>query len=444
MRGQRYNLGELGPMMVRIGVGAALAVFAVLLIVILGRSSGDSYEVTAVFDDVRGVIEGGDVTAGSIQVGTVTEVNFGDDGVPFVRMRVDEDFRLHQGAFANIRLASNVGAVNRSVDLEQGDAGLPELEDGATLGPSQTDQPVDLDLAVSTLDPATRADAARLLAGLDLAFRGRGDDFRRTLEHSSEAFNETANLLAEINLDSAAISSIVTDTGAVVSALAAQQTDLGEGAEQTASLLRIAAERQEQLRRTVELLGPGLRGSRLVLERLFGAVPNLRELVSGATPLVEELEPLAQLLPPTISALRPALDEANELVKEVPPALIASQPALEAILPLTEILDPTIGYLNPFLDHLRVRTPEIVGTFQLFNDGTANYDANGNVIRAGLINIQTPRHTEVIGPDESGPGVIASPFARIPGTPEGEPWMDYADSFIGGGPSLTPAPGGSQ
>ena len=89
-------------------------------------------------------------------------------------MTIDSDYKLNQGAFANIRLASNVGAINRFVELTQGDG--PELADGATLGPSQTDQPVDFDIATSTLDPKTREAAGRLLANLDKATLGRGDD----------------------------------------------------------------------------------------------------------------------------------------------------------------------------------------------------------------------------------------------------------------------------
>ena len=85
-------------------------------------------------------------------------------------MSIDSDFRLRQGAFANLRLASNIGVINRYVDLTQGEG--PELADGATLGPSSTDQPVDIDSATSTLDPATRERVGELLAELDAATRG--------------------------------------------------------------------------------------------------------------------------------------------------------------------------------------------------------------------------------------------------------------------------------
>ena len=161
----------------RAGVLAAIAVAVVALLWTVLRSDG-SYEVSAVFDDVRGLIEGGEVKAGGVGVGEVEEITFTDDGLPEVRMAIDSDFPLRQGAFANIRLASNIGAINRFVDLTQGEG--PELGDGATLGPSRTDQPVDLDLAVSTLDPRTRAEAGELLANVDAATRGRGPDIART------------------------------------------------------------------------------------------------------------------------------------------------------------------------------------------------------------------------------------------------------------------------
>ena len=112
----------------------------------------------AVFDDVRGLIPGGDVTAGAIVVGSVKEVSLNENDDPEVVMQINDDFKLHQGAFANIRLASNVGAVNRVVELTEGDPTSPELPDGAVLSGKQTDNPVDFDLAVSTLTPKVRGD----------------------------------------------------------------------------------------------------------------------------------------------------------------------------------------------------------------------------------------------------------------------------------------------
>ena len=142
-------MSRSGPSLARVSAVAALILAAIVLLTLL--TSDGTYRVSGVFEDVRGLIEGGEVKAGSAVVGSVETIEFNDDEMPVVTMKVDEDLELRQGAYADIRLASNVGGVNRFVDLEVGE-GEP-LHDGAMLGPSQTDQPVDIDLAVSELTP---------------------------------------------------------------------------------------------------------------------------------------------------------------------------------------------------------------------------------------------------------------------------------------------------
>lgn len=430
------RLGELGPLLTRAVTIAALAIVAVFAMVVLTRS-GDSYEVAAIFDDVRGLIPGAQVTAGFQKVGTVEDVYLdSDDGLAHVTMRIGGDFQLHQGTFANIREVSNVGAVNRVVDLTTGDESAPELGDGATLGPSHTDQPVDLDVAVSTLDPKTREDAAALLAGLDRSIRGRGNDLNRTLRHSSAALNETANLLGQVNSDDVAIQSLVDNASTVVQALAANSPELGATADRTATLLRVTAGRQLELQRSVQLLGPSLASARGTLEKLTAAVPSLRNLVAGAKPLVTELGPLSAVLPPASAALEPVLNETRKLVEASPNQLERLEPSLDRSLPLVHLLSDSVQQLNPFLEFLRIRIPEITSFFQVSGDATSDYDANGNLVRATVPLIQTDRHPNVIAPSENVPGRLAPPFIRTPGAIESEPWTDYADSYIGGGPLL--------
>lgn len=424
------RLSEIGPLASRIAAVAALAVATMVVALLLTRG-GDTYEVNAVFDDVRGLIEGGEVKAGSVNVGQVEEITIGDDGLPVVTMSVDDDYALRQGAFANLKVASNVGAINRYVDLEQGDG--EELGDGATLGPGRTDQPVDLDLAVSTLDPETRKELGIVLAGLDRATRGRGDDIDRTLQHSARALGETANVLALVAADEEALQTLVSSTSTVFGALAESPADLGAAAEQLAAVLEVAAARQVELRETAALFGPGLASARGAVERLHTATPNLRALLADTRPVVDELVPTGRALRPALAALLVVLDEAGALVREAPEQLEALKPVLAAAPAVVRRLDPISDGFNPFLDHMRARMPEILNFFVLAGDATSNYDANGNMIRSTAINIQFPRHPELIGPSDDGPGSVIRPFDRTPGTAEGEPWEDYPDSFIGGG-----------
>jgi phospholipid/cholesterol/gamma-HCH transport system substrate-binding protein len=428
----------IGAQVRRVAALAALAI-ALITVIVLAAGSRDTYRLQAVFDDVRGLIVGGKVTAGSQTVGSVTEIGFDTNGDPVVTMEIDGDFRVHRGAFADLRVGSNVGVVNRTVDLTEGDPTAPELDDGATLGPSSTDQPVDLDLAVSTLDPRTRENVALTIAGIERAIRDRGADFDRTLRHSAIALNESADLLAQVNADGEALRAILADGGRVVGALAEDPAALAGAAERTAALLETTGSRQLALQRSIELLGPSLAAGRDTVERVGAAIPSLRALAAGARPLIDELGPTVRLLPPAVSAARPFLRQSRLLVEEAPAALRAQRPFLRAAGPVIAKLGPTVELLNPLLDQIRVFTPETIGFFQNFADLLSNYDVNGHVVRNTFLPIQTgPRPSALaageIGPNDSGPGLLAQPFRRSPGVLEGEPWENFEDSFIGSGP----------
>jgi hypothetical protein len=103
----RDTLAEYSPVLTRIAAAAGVIALGVAFIVVLFGSRA-TYEVDAVFEDVRGLIPGGEVKAGAEVVGSVEDIDLNDDGLPVVTMSIDDDFRLNQGAFANLRLASNV------------------------------------------------------------------------------------------------------------------------------------------------------------------------------------------------------------------------------------------------------------------------------------------------------------------------------------------------
>jgi phospholipid/cholesterol/gamma-HCH transport system substrate-binding protein len=416
-------------MRARIAVVAGVVVAVVAIILVATRSQG-SYEVTAVFDDARGLIPGGEVKAGGIDVGHVESIGFTEDGLPEVRMRIDSDFRLHQGAFANIRLASNIGVINRFVDLSQGDG--PELADGATLGPSQTDQPVDLDQAVGVLDPEVRAAAAKILANVDVATKGRDEDIAQLLRYSGPALQETADLLREVTADQQALRTIVVQGRTVVGALASDPDHLGSSAERLAIALDTAASHQDELARTASAIGPALTSAHSTLAKLVDATPKLRDLVAAARPAVAQLGPTVDVLRPTLAALRPLLAAARRLAAPLKEQLAALKPVVAAALPVTKRLPGVLGGLTPILNQIRARAPEVVSFFTLAGDATSDYDVNGNMIRSTALLIQAARHPNEIPADSDQPGNIVRPFDRTPGAAEGEPWKRYWKSFIDG------------
>ena len=380
---------RIGPYATRVAAFTALGI-ALVVVLLLLAASRDTYEVRATFDDVRGLIPGGDVTAGALKVGTVTDVYLNENKDPEVVMQIDGDFEMHKGAFANIRLASNVGAVNRVVDLTEGDPTLPELGDGTMLSGAQTDQPVDFDLAVSTLTPKVRDDFGKLLAGLDDSLDGRGADFDRMLQSSSVTLNETANLLGTVNADGEALRTLVGEGQRVVSALAASPDDLGASADRLAQLLQATGNRQTELAQSVQLLGPALSNGRALLERTEKSVPNLSRLVDESGPLLDELGPFADQVVPSTRAAAPFLAQTRKLIEETPPALRKQVRFVMLAQPVMTRLKPLLDRLNPVADQMRVYAPETIGFFQNVADAASNYDRNGHLIRTLTLAANTP------------------------------------------------------
>ncbi len=427
---------RIGPYATRVVVISALVLAAFVLVWAITSSSRGSYEMKAQFDDVRGLIPGGEVRAGAVAVGEVTEVELGESDIPVVTFTVKDDFDLYEGATADIRLGSNVGAVNRAIELTEGDVTALKLEEGTVLTGEDTDQPVNFDLAVQTLTPSTRDDIRQMLTGLDKAIKGRGADFDRTLQTSAQAVTEAGLLLRQVNEDGEALRTLIGEGQRVVSALASDPAALGEAADRTALLLQTTGNRQAELAESTRSVGPALAGARQLLDRLATATPNLREFVKEARPAVTELQPLTRLLPEATDATGPFLEETRTLVERGPSDLHNFRPIIKAATPVTQqLLEVSEAGLLPLGQELRVYAPETIAAFQNFGAATGTYDAVGHILTTAGGNGQLglPPSTQLggeIGQDDCTPGQLVLPFIRTPGALGCDPWTDYKDSFI--------------
>ncbi len=407
----------------------ALALGLIAIVAVLLGSQSGQYHVSAIFDQVNGLVSGADVEVAGTKVGSVDAITLGADGLPHVRLAIDNDYRLRRGATANIRNSSVAGEVDRFVSLQAGSG--PVLADGSTLGLAQTDQPVEIDQVLATLDPRTAANVRAVLLGLDVSTRGRGGDIAATLVHSAAALGNTAGLLREVTSDGQALRTLVHQGSLVVQALARDPSRLGATVDTLAGLLHTTAARQAELASTAQLLAPGLQAPRLALARLDASITTLDAFVRAARPGVRELIPFSLALRPSLEAAPPALSELNALISRSPPDLRALAALLHALAPALRVLAPVLSSANPIVDQLRVRLPDLFSFFSNWADFTSNYDANGHGARVGLVFAPAPLNP--LGPHDNRAGSLRPPFVRDPGVLEGQPWTDYRKSFIGGG-----------
>jgi phospholipid/cholesterol/gamma-HCH transport system substrate-binding protein len=403
-------------------------VAAVAAILIILTSSASTYAVTAVFQQASGLIAGGRVLVGGVQVGEVRSVTLGTDGLPRVAMQIADSYRLRQGATANLLEFSNSGEVNRYVMLTTG-SGAP-LPNGAVIPTSQSDQPVEIDQLLSTLAPATRSELRSVLASLDSSSRGLSGAFRAALHHSAAAFGAVASDLGQVTQDGFALRTLVSKSSVVLSVLATNRTALAATVDQLSGLSAVTGRRESALASTVARLPAGLTSVRSALDTLRFALPQLDTFVRAAQPATEQLVPTLQQLDPTLTVARGAVHQAGELVRQSPEQLRALVPLLTAARP---VLDSLTAVLRPslvILDYARVYTPEIAGLLVDWASMTGDYDDLGHVFRV-LASVAPP--SNVARPlDSIAPGFLPPPFDRAPGSLAGTPWDNYASSFLSG------------
>jgi phospholipid/cholesterol/gamma-HCH transport system substrate-binding protein len=404
----------------------ALGVVALAVVALIARPQSRGYEVTAVFEQANGLVTGGRVWAGGAVVGDVSQIRLGADGLPRVRMRIDEGYALHRGATADLRLMSNSGELNRAIMLTTGKGA--RLRDGAIIPSTQTDQPVELDDALAAFTPRMRADFRHVIAQVDGTTSGLDDAFRAGLRESSGAFAETANLLRAVNTDGAALRTVVGQGRQVSGALAASRRQLGAGIEGLSGLLSRVSARRQQLRASLSTLPPALTSARSALDELRRGAPVLHRLLDASKPATAQLVPTSRLLRTTLAAAQPTLDDLATTVRSAPRDITALTPLLREAQPTLTTLNPLLRDVLPVLDLTRTYTPEVAGFLSNWTDIGSTYDAAGHGVRMMGSGPRPP--DKVVSPDRVDPGYIDSPYLRTPGALSDEPWRDYRQSSL--------------
>jgi ABC-type transporter Mla subunit MlaD len=404
----------------RLAYGALLGAAALIALLVLGRGP-DRRSVTGEFTDVRGLVTGAPVRLAGVSVGEVTRVWLGPDGWPRVRMAIDDDV---SAARAAVRLASLSGEWNSYVSVVQGPS-------TSFIARSRTTSPVQVDEALSTFNPATEASLRQLLGGLRTTLSGEGPALAATLRESQAGLDQVGALANDVGSDGGSLSLALQSSAAIASTLARRSPALGAAVDQGASLLHGIAVR-------ANALGTGLRGLPTGIDTATGTLQRAGALIAPATTLLKAAKPAIDELPATavelrdaLFAARPVLSRAAGVARTAPAAARAMTPVLHAAGPLLAVLAPVLRRMGPMLDQLRVRFPDAFSFFANWADFTSNYDANGHAARVGIV--LPPAPTNTLAPDSNGSGQLAPPYLRVPGSLEGQPWNDFAKSFVASG-----------
>jgi phospholipid/cholesterol/gamma-HCH transport system substrate-binding protein len=403
-------------------------------------SGGNSYTVTAVFENAGQLVKGNYVEVAGRPVGKVKSIELGDNAQARVKLSVGSGFDpLHHGTTAVIRASSLSGIANRYIELHPGPNSAPTIDDGGLIGADKTQAPVDLDQLFNTLDPKTRKGLQDIVQGGATQYRGKAAKAAAALHYFNPAISTSARVARELVLDRAAFQRFVANTADTVSALDERRDDLAALVVNANTTAKAIGDENVALGRALGLLPDTLRRANTTFVNLRATLDDLDVLVNASKPATKDLAPLFRDLRglvnesiPTIHDLRLLIrkqgpnNDLIELTSKMPKlAKIAKQTFPHDIAALTQSL-PVISYIRPY-------SPDLTGWLTKFGQSANPYDANGHYARIQPIFNQFQYSETPAGPT----------LLPLPDSLAGRNGLNARNSLRCPGAAMQPPPDGS-
>ncbi|HKG36507.1 MAG TPA: MlaD family protein [Solirubrobacterales bacterium] len=435
----------MGRIAAIVALVAALIVAAVLIF-----GGGNSYTVTANFENASQLVKGNLVEVAGARAGTVQSIDLGPDNTALVELKIDGDYApLPSETIATIRSQSLSGIANRYVQLTmpEGDEAGEPLDDGDTLPLSNTVSEVDLDQLFNTFDERTVGNFRKLIKGFARAYEGVGPQTNVGFKYLNPFLSTSRRVFGELTADERRFERLIVDGASLAGAVSERSGDLEQFIANTDQMMGALADENTALAGTIERLPGFMRNFNTTAVNLRATLDDLDPLVSASIPVAEKLQPFTAALRgfatdavPTVRRLdavvsRPGKD--NDLIE-----LTRLQPKLARITvgPVRRNGQRRPGSFPvsvralrrslPQLAFFRPYTVELVGWFNDF--GTSGvYDANGGIGRisttfnafsvspvTGIPNLFPGGD---LTPEEISNGLTQDQMARCPGANERNP-----------------------
>ncbi len=374
----------------RVGVIAALAVVVIALGVILfGGGGGHQYNL--LFQNASQLVPDNQVLIGGQPVGSVESIELTDDNLAEVKISVEQE--LHEGSSAIVRATSLSGVANHYVSISPGPNDNPPLDDGATLGLSETTTPADLDQLFNSFPARVRRGFADFIQGQAAFYAGRGKDANVAAKYFAPSLNRTNAFVGELNADQRLFEQFVVNSGKLSTAVAQRGDALSNAVSNASTAFGAIARENVAFGQTLKRLPPVFRQSNTTFV-------NLRAALDDLDPLVETAKPATKNLAPFLAELRPVIQKAVPLFKNLRltvrrPGKANDAAELLAALPTVQQRaakafphsEKAIADFQPNLDFARAYTPDIFNGFAKLGQITGNYDANGHYARISFSNL---------------------------------------------------------
>ena len=201
-----------------------------------------------------------------------------------------------------------------------------------------------------------------------IALTGRGQDLNAALAQLYPFATNVDSVLAVLNRDSAATSTLLIDGGQVLAAVTRSPTALQQLVYNANTTFSATAAQAAALAATIKAFPPFLTATKTTIDRVA-------RFAITTKPLVDKLRPAAVQLTPALQSVAVLAPELNSLLVNVGPLTSASKAGVPGVqqflnesVPLLTRLAPYLGGVIPVVDYINDYRREVAA---FFANGTA-------------------------------------------------------------------------
>ncbi len=282
------------------------------------------------------------------------------------------------------------------VELSPGNPDGPKLPDGGSLPQAQVAPTVQLDQIFSAFDPKTRQAFQTWMQQGGIALTNRGEDFNRAFAQLYPFATNVESVLAVLNRQSAATTTLLRDGAQVFAALSRSPAALQGFVRNSNALFAATAARNADLADTIRAFPAFLNESRTTINRLG-------RFAQTTKPLIDELRPAAVQLTPALQGLTVLAPELRDLMVDIAPLTQASKAGFPALtdflndtIPFLVRLKPYLGELVPVIDYIQDYRREITAFFANSAATAQGQFSSANGGRAHYVRISNPINPELL------------------------------------------------
>jgi phospholipid/cholesterol/gamma-HCH transport system substrate-binding protein len=242
--------------------------------------------------------------------------------------------------------SGNVHAQSSTIDVGQlsGDDAPHPVPEGGHLAQSQVQSQTQIDEIFQGFDKPTREAFQSWMQNAGIAINGRGLDLNDAFGNLGPFASDASDVLGTLRSQETSLRTLVHDTGDVFAALTDHDQALAGaivGANRTFGAL---SSQSKALSDTFKIFPTFENESRLTLDRLKGFAEDAR-------PVFHDLKPVARDLSPTLRDVRKLAPQAKTLFTNLDPLIKASATGLPSLSSFVHELRPVMDGLDPFLDN---------------------------------------------------------------------------------------------